>query len=344
MCEETDSPKGSQEGANLPRVTLLSTGGTIAGQAHDAGSGYQPAVLGPQTLMEAVPQLARVAHVTAEQFASIGSPNMSASLWIGLAQRIIALFARDQADGVVITHGTDTLEETAYFLSLVLPAGRPVVLVGAMRPAGVPGADGPANLWHAVALAASPQAAGHGPLVVMNEQVYSARDVQKVSASGVATFAAPNAGRLGEVFGDHVLLRAAQHAGNNGAWFKVPDDSKRLPRVDILYAYAGQPADLIEAVLAQGARGVVLAGVGAGNAPDAVLAALRRGAEQGVAVVRASRIGCGYVGCHGEIDDEACGFIAAGNLPPAKARILLMLALANGHDRVGLRRLFADHG
>jgi len=328
---------------NLPRITLLSTGGTIAGQASEGG-GYQPAVLGPQALLEAVPQLTGLARLSAEPFASVSSSNMSVVLWIRLAQRISELFERNQADGVVVTHGTDTLEETAYFLSLVLPVGRPLVLVGAMRPAGVPGADGPANLWHAVALAASDQAAGRGPLVLMNEQVYGARDVQKVSASGVTAFAAPNGGLLGEVFGDHVLMRAPRSAGDNGPVFNIPGDSKCLPRVDVLYAHADQPVDLVDAALAHGARGLVLAGVGAGNAPDAVLAALRRAAERGVAVVRASRIGCGYVGRHGEIDDEAYGFVAAGKLPPAKARILLMLALTNGCDLAGLRRVFADHG
>jgi len=328
----------------LPRITLLTTGGTIAGQASEGRSGYQPAVLGPRALVDAVPQLSRLANLSAESFASIGSPNMSADLWIRLAQRITELFGGDQADGVVVTHGTDTLEETAYFLSLVLPAGRPLVLVGAMRPAGVPGADGPANLWHAVALAASPQAAGRGPLVLMNEQVYSARDVQKVSASGVAAFAAPGGALLGEVFGDDVLMRVPLPENSNSPVFTIPEDSKRLPRVDILYAHADQSADLVDAALAQGARGLVLAGVGAGNAPDAVLAALRRAAESGIAVVRSSRIACGYVGRHGEIDDQACGFIAAGKLPPAKARILLMLALTNGCDLAGLRQLYAAHG
>jgi len=325
-----------------PRIALLSTGGTIAGQTQAAG-GYLPGVLAPQALLQAVPQLADLALVSAEMIASVGSANISTTLWIQLAQRISSLFERNETDGVVITHGTDTLEETAYFLSLVLPANRPVVLVGAMRPADALGADGPANLHHAVALAASAQAIGHGPLVVMNEQVYGARDVQKISASSITAFAAPNGGVLGQVWGDQVRIHVAP-LSNRAPLFSIPDAGENLPRVDILYAHAGQPTDLIDAVLAQGARGLVLAGVGAGNAPDAVLTALRRVAERGIAVVRASRTGGGYVGRSGEIDDQACGFVTAGNLPPAKARILLMMALAQGMDFAALCQVFAQCG
>jgi len=326
----------------LPRVTLLATGGTIAGQVQAAG-GYRPAVLGPHALLQSVPHLGDLARMNAEQLAAISSPNVSSAFWIRLAQRVTELFERDEADGVVVTHGTDTLEETAYFLSLVVPAGRPLVLVGAMRPADAPGADGPANLLHAVALAASAQAAGHGPLVLMNEQVYGARHVQKISASSITAFASPGGGVLGEVWGDQVRMHAPP-LSDRAPLFAIPGDSECLPRVDVLYAHADQSADLVDMLVEQGARGLVLAGVGSGNAPDAVLAALRRAAERGVAVVRASRIGSGYVGRNGEVDDDASGFIAAGSLPPAKARILLMLALAQGDDVAALRRLFAQRG
>jgi len=326
----------------LPRIALLTTGGTIAGQVQAAG-GYRPAVLGPQALLASVPQLAELANLSAESLATISSPNVSISFWIALAQRITRLFECDETDGVVVTHGTDTLEETAYFLSLVLPAERPLVLVGAMRPADALGAEGPANLWHAVALAASVQAVGHGPLVLMNEQVYGARDVQKISASHLCAFAAPNGGVLGEVWGNLVRMHAPPLMDREPL-FALPEDSEHVPRVDILYAHADQSDDLVDAAVARGARGLVLAGVGAGNAPDAVLAALRRAAGRGIAVVRASRTGSGYVGRNGEIDDEASGFIAAGNLPPAKARILLMLALAQGASVADLRRWFAQCG
>lgn len=327
---------------NLPRIAVLATGGTIAGQASGTG-GYQSAVLGPQALLQAVPQLAGLARLSAETVASVGSQNISAAVWIALARRISALFEGGEADGVVVTHGTDTLEETAFFLSLVLPAAWPVALVGAMRPADAPGADGPANLLHAVALAASGQAAGRGPLVVMNEQVYDARGVQKISASGVVAFAAPNGGLQGEVHGTQVVMRAPLPAAG-AARFDIPGVAEEMPRVEVLYAHADQRADLIDWLAAQGARGLVLAGVGGGNAPDAVLSALRRAVGHGVAVVRASRTGGGCVGRNGEVDDDACGFIAAGGLPPAKARILLMLGLARGCGPAELRELFDRYG
>jgi len=354
--------------AALPRIALLTTGGTIAGQsvAGQSAAGatpgsYRSGVLGADALIAAVPGLAALAQLRSEAIADTGSQNMTAAIWLRLARRIGELFDADAADAVVITHGTDTLEETAFFLSLVLPATRPVVLVGAMRPADALSADGPANLLAAVALAASRGAVGLGPLVVANEQIYRARGVQKISASSLHAFASPNGGAIGQVYGSQVILRIpAAASAVTPARFSVPDDA-RLPRVEIFYACADQDGALIDMLMAasvaaapqpaapqsaasQPVRGIVLAGTGAGNASQAVLAALRRAVQAGVAVVRASRTGSGYVGAGGEIDDAAQGFIAAGGLPPAKARILLMLALAANQDRAALRQHFADLG
>ena len=325
---------------SLPRVTVLATGGTIAGQADEQG-GYRSAVLGPEALLGAVPQLAGLARLQAEQIASVGSQNMSVAIWVQLAKRITTLFERGEADAVVVTHGTDTMEETAFFLSLVLPTSWPLVLTGAMRPAGAAGEDGPANLLHAVALASSPQSVGRGPLVLMNEQVYSAQGVQKISASSITAFAAPNGGMVGEVYGHRVMFRSPVPA-SQPALFSCPQDGQ-LPRVDILYAYADQDGAIVDAMVERGARGVILAGVGAGNATDAVMAALQRAAQQGVVVVRASRTGSGHVGRNGEVDDDARGFVAAGSLPPAKARVLLMLALAQHYDKDALHACFAQY-
>jgi len=345
----------------LPRIVLLATGGTIAGQSSAAG-GYRSGVFDAEALAAAVPALTTLAQWRAETLAHTGSQNMTVAIWLHLARRITALFAAqgsEAVDGVVITHGTDTLEETAYFLSLVLPATRPVVLVGAMRPADALGADGPANLLHAVALAASPQAHGHGPLVVANEQIYGARDVQKISASHLHAFAAPNGGALGQVYGAHVMLRAVAPPASPIARFAIPEHA-RLPRVEIVYACADQDGTTVDALVTalaapitsttpgvpaqQPLRGIVLAGTGAGNASQAVLAALTRAAQAGIVVVRASRTGSGVVVAGGEIDDIACGFIAAGGLAPAKARILLMLGLHQGCDLAALRQHFAAQG
>ncbi len=323
--------------AALPSIALLATGGTIAGaQTGQSAGAYRAGSLPVEQLLSAVPGLDRLARLQAEQVASVGSQNIGLDTWTVLAERVAALCADEAVDGIVITHGTDTLEETAYLLSLVLPWTKPVVLVGAMRPATALGADGPANLYNAVALAAHPQAAGRGPLVLMNDEIHEASLVQKMSANGVDAFESPNGGRAGAMHaGEPHFVRAAgapahpRHALPQGAW----------PRVDIVYAYAGVDGALID-FLASRARGIVLAGVGDGNASDAALQALERAAGQGVAIVRATRTGSGRVGRNVEVDDDARGFIAAGELNPQKARVLLMLALAAGVEQAALQRIF----
>jgi len=321
----------------LPLIALLATGGTIAGAQHgEHASAYRAGALPVEQLLAAVPGLARLARLRAEQVASVGSQNIGLDTWSMLAARVQALCADPAVHGVVITHGTDTLEETAYLLSLVLPWRKPVVLVGAMRPASALSADGPANLYNAVALAAHPQAAGRGPLVLMNDAIHEAARVQKMAANGLDAFASPEGGCIGVMLaGQAHFLRAApalaplRHALPQGAW----------PRVDIVQAYAGMDGDLID-YLATRARGIVLAGVGDGNASDAALDALERAVRHGVAVVRATRTGSGWVARNVEVDDDARGFVAAGPLSPQKARVLLMLALAARVPREDLQGLF----
>lgn len=323
----------------MPVIALLATGGTIAGaQTGEPSGAYRAGSLPVEQLLSAVPGLDRLARLQAEQVASVGSQNIGLDTWSVLAGRVAALCADDAVDGVVITHGTDTLEETAYMLSLVLPRAKPVVLVGAMRPATALGADGPANLYNAVALAAHPQAAGRGPLVLMNDEIHEAALVQKMSANGVDAFESPNGGRAGAMHaGQPYFVRPADRSGHPPR-YAVPQGA--WPRVDIVYAHAGMDGALID-FAASKARGIVLAGVGDGNASDAALQALERAAAQGVAVVRATRTGSGRVGRNVEVDDDARGFLAAGSLNPQKARVLLMLALASGVERAALQPLFA---
>lgn len=186
----------------LPVIAVLATGGTIAGAQADATSaGYKAGSFSVGDLLAAVPQLAGLAEIRAEQVANVGSQNMTHAVWRALAQRVEALCADPSVAGIVITHGTDTLEETAYFLSLVIRHDKPVVLVGAMRPATALGAEGPANLYNAVALARHPDARGRGPLVVMNEDVHYAREIQKIASAGINAFASPNRGRAGVMHG-----------------------------------------------------------------------------------------------------------------------------------------------
>ncbi len=330
----------SSEG--LPLIAVLATGGTIAGVqagANATASSYVAGSISADQLMASVPQLATLARLRTEQIANVGSQNMTHAVWQALATRVQALASDDDVRGIVITHGTDTLEETAYFLGLVAPANKPLVLVGAMRPATALSADGPANLYAAVALARHAQAAERGPLVIMNGDIHAARDVQKIAACGINAFASPNGGRIGVMVGVEPLFHGASRPAAQNYPVATLGPAAQWPRVAVVYAYADLQADVIDA-LAGLYDGLVLAGVGDGNATDAALDALRRASANGVAVVRASRTGSGYVGRGAEVDDIAAGFVAAGDLSAQKARVLLMLALTRTRDPERLQEIF----
>ena len=334
-------PEAVKRAARLPRVVILATGGTIAGVQPDAGStAYHAGTLTAAQLTAAVPQLQRLARIHSEQIANVGSQSMTHAIWHALAQRIRTLADDEDTDGVVITHGTDTLEETAFFLSLTVPSAKPLVFASAMRPATALSADGPANLYHAVALATSAAAAHRGPLAVMNGEIHGARDVQKMAAESLHAFASPNCGKAGVMLGQvaHFHAPAAPHTPI-WAGQAIPEP-QRWPRVGIVYAHADMQPDIIEA-MTERYDGIVLAGVGEGNASDAAVQALGVAASRGVVVVRASRTGSGFVS-HAELDSVAGRFIAAGNLSPQKARILLMLALLEKPTESRLRQLFAS--
>lgn len=326
----------------LPVVAVLATGGTIAGAQADATSaGYKAGSFSVNDLLAAVPQLAGIAEIRAEQVANVGSQNMTHDVWRALAERVDTLCQDASVAGIVITHGTDTLEETAYFLSLVIQHDKPVVLVGAMRPTTALGAEGPANLYNAVALARHPDARGRGPLVVMNEDVHYAREIQKIASAGLCAFASPNRGRAGVMHGGEPCF----YSRNTTTHTTQSEFSLALlekagwPRVDVVYAHANLQADLID-FLADVADGIVLAGVGDGNATDLGIDALSRAVTDGTAVVRASRTGSGFVARDVELDDASLGFIAAGDLNPQKARILLMLGLSVTRDPAALQAIF----
>jgi len=326
----------------LPVIAVLATGGTIAGAQADATSaGYKAGSFSVNDLLAAVPQLSGIAEIRAEQVANVGSQNMTHAVWRALAERVNTLCQDASVAGIVITHGTDTLEETAYFLSLVIQHDKPVVLVGAMRPATALGAEGPANLYNAVALARHPDARGRGPLVVMNEDVHYAREIQKIASAGLCAFASPNRGRAGVMHGGAPCF----YSRNTTTHTTQSEFSLALleragwPRVDIVYAHANLQADLIE-YLADSVDGIVLAGVGDGNATDLAIGALSRAADSGVAVVRSSRTGSGFVARDVELDDGSLGFIAARDLNPQKARILLMLALSVTRDVAAVQAVF----
>jgi L-asparaginase len=310
-----------------PKVTILTTGGTIAGQS-DARSaiGYNASKLGAQQLIAAVPGIDALAQLSSEAISQVGSQNMTEAIWFTLARRIGELFARGEADAVVITHGTDTMEETAFFLDLVLPPGKAVVLVGAMRPSTALGADGPANLYHAVEVAASASARQRGVLVVLNGTIHAARAVQKMQTSALETFHSPIFGPLGYVDAASVRFTGAATAAA-GNTITLP--SQPLPRVEIVYAHAQMDGASIDDAIKRGARGIVVAGVGSGNAADPAMDAMIRAVKAGLVVVRASRVGQGFVDRNVEVDDDKLGFVAALDLSPQKARILTQLLIAN---------------
>jgi len=325
----------------LPSIRVLATGGTIAGaQTADAGRGYQVAAFSIEALIAAVPQLATLAHLEVEQVAAIGSQDMDDATWLKLAARTQAAIETSEVAGVVITHGTDTMEETAFFLNLVVHGEKPVVLVGAMRPATAISADGPMNLYNAVAVAAHPDARARGVLVVANDEIHFAREVAKTNTTQVGTFRATHRGLAGVVNAGRLHLYAPPVRRHTAASEFALGEFHTLPRVDIIYAHAGMGRELIDAAVRAGARGIVIAGVGDGNMTGAALAAAADAAKAGVAVTRSSRTGGGVVERNIEVDDDRWGFVAADELNPQKARVLLMLGLTRTSDPRRLQDFF----
>ncbi len=327
-----------------PNIYILATGGTIAGSSASAlSSAYKSGSLGVDSLIGAIPQAKELAHLKAEQVSNIGSQEMNNTIWLKLARRVQTLLSEKGVDGVVITHGTDTMEESAYFLDLVIKSHKPIVMVGAMRNADSLSADGPLNLYNAIALACSQEARGKGVLVLMDENIHAAREVSKTNTTSVATFKSPNSGPLGQVLYGHVrfyMQPLRKHTLESA--FDIAEIHD-LPRVDILYSHANDSADFVQNALKHGAKGIVSAGLGNGNLYPAVLDALADAAKRGVVVVRSSRVGSGFITNPGEIDDAQYGFVSGDNLNPQKARVLLMLALSQHANRQQIQHYFDTH-
>jgi L-asparaginase len=327
-----------------PRITILATGGTIAGAQPKPGeAGYKAGSFSVESLIQAVPGMDRLATVKGEQIASIGSQDMNDAVWIKLARRVNELQKDPSVDGIVVTHGTDTMEETGYFLDLVTAGDKPVVLVGSMRPATAISADGPMNLYNATAVAGDPAAKGRGVLIVLNDDVHHAREAEKTNTTSLQTFVSPNRGRAGQVlFGKPTLFSppVKRHTTSSAFAGSVPD---ALPKVSIVYAHANVGKEQVEAAVAGGARGIVLAGVGDGNATAPMIEALEAAAKKGVVVVRSSRVGSGSVDRNVELDDDKLGFVAARELNPQKARVLLQQALTRTTSVAAVQKYFDEY-
>ncbi len=328
----------------LPNVVILATGGTIAGAAATGTqAGYTSGQVTIDAMVNAVPDITKLANIKGEQISNVGSQDMSFNIMLALQKRITELLANKDVDGVVITHGTDTMEETAYFLNLVVKSDKPVVLVGSMRPSTAVSADGPLNLYNGVAVAADPNAKGRGVLLVMNDWIHSAQTLVKVSTTAVQTFMSPIKGLIGTTaYGVNEFYRVPYSKFGKNSEFDVSGVTA-LPRVDIIYGGVDMPADLIEASVERGAKGIVIAGVGNGNMPKAALEACAKASKQGVVVVRSSRVATGNVGRNVEVNDDELGLIASYDLNPQKARILLSVALLKKRTLPEIQKLYIEY-
>jgi L-asparaginase len=291
-------------------------------------------------MIAAVPGIKDLASIKGEQVSNVGSQDMSFDIMLKLAKRINELMPKSDVDGVVVTHGTDTMEETAFFLNLVVKGDKPVVMVGSMRPSTAVSADGPLNLYNAVGVAIDPNARGRGVLVVMNDWIHAAHSLTKTSTTAIQTFMSPLRGVVGvATYGKNDFYNSPTWKHTTASEFDIANVSN-LPRVDIIYAYADMPADAIDAAAANGAKGIVIAGVGNGNMNKASLEAAANAAKKGVIVVRSSRVATGTVGRNVEVNDDELGLIASDELNPQKSRILLSLALLKPHSKQEIQNLF----
>jgi L-asparaginase len=331
-------PASAQEDGTLPRVVVLATGGTIA-STYDSTAGALRAALSGEEIVRAVPGLADIARVDVEQIANVGSMDMTPAIWMTLARRINALLARQDVTGVVVTHGTDTLEETAYFLDLTVTSQKPVVLVGAQRAPAYFDSDGPRNLLNAVRVAISPEAVGMGTMVVMNGRIHAARDVTKTNTLEAETFQTLEFGALGVAdLGAVRFYRAPVRRQT----IPLPPGAV-LPRVEIVLLYAGADGRVIEALRAGGELdGLVIAGLGLAHVPQAAMASVAAARRQGIPVVLSTRV---YTGRIVPLYDNnkqllAMDAIQADNLSPQKARVLLMTAMLQTRDVDSLRTYF----
>ncbi|KAM5352973.1 hypothetical protein ACJ41O_005695 [Fusarium nematophilum] len=324
--------------ASLPNITIYATGGTIAGSAGSADqtTGYQAGSIGIQVLIDAVPQLCNISNVRGVQIANVDSGNINSTILTNLTQQIQDDLDSPFTQGVVVTHGTDTMEESAFFLDLTIKSEKPVVLVGAMRPATALSADGPINLLSAVRLAGSKSAKNRGAMIVLNDRIASARYTVKTNANSLDTFKAEEQGYLGAFENIHPIFwyPATRPLGHH--YFNItsrPTD-KALPQVDVLYGHQEVDPELFQAAVESGAEGIVLAGLGAGGWPTEAVEGLEKVVnETQVPVIVSRRTAWGFV------EEKEYG-IGAGYLNPAKARIQLQLALENGLSLKEIKEIF----
>ncbi|MBP2644945.1 MAG: L-asparaginase, type [Firmicutes bacterium] len=352
VCEENGNCYASARGQSAQRsfsmkknIVIVATGGTISGTAAKRTDmlSYTSAVLTIDHLLEQMPYIQNLAHVSGEQIAQVDSSDMNHTIWLKLANRINELLRLEEVDGVVVTHGTDTMEETAYFLNLVIKSRKPVVMVGAMRPANAISADGPMNLYNAVSLAVNEEAKGKGVLVTLNDTINSSREVTKTNTALQDTFKSPELGYLGYIQdGGSYFYRFPTRKHTLETEFDITGLSE-LPQVEVVYSYVNSSVELVRCMAQMGVEGLVYAGLGNGGIPEVIKEVLTECAQKGLAVVRSSRAGSGIVTRNGAVNDDVCNFVAADSLNPQKARVLLMLALTKTKEPKEIQRMFWEY-
>ena len=329
-----------------PRVHVIGTGGSIAGIGPDRLDFILYSEIGDhltiQQSLDRVPEINGIANVACEDLVSVGSTAIGPSDWLALTKRINGLLGGDDGlTGVAVTHGTATLEETSYFLHLTVKSDKPVVVTGAMRPPTAISTDADLNLLDAVRIAATPHAGGMGVLTVLNNEIHSARDVSKSNTFRVETFRPNELGFLGyaDSDGQVVFYRSPLRKHTTATPFDVGQRSS-LPRVEIIYSYAGADGSIIDAVRPSRPDGLVVVGFGGGTFPPAFLSAAAEAVNDGIPVVLSSRSTAGRVVNTPRKAEQ--GFLVCDNLLPQKARILLMLALTVSDDREWLQQAFYE--
>ncbi|MFL9877971.1 asparaginase [Herbaspirillum rhizosphaerae] len=321
-------------------VVVIGTGGTIAGAGASSvnTAAYQSAVVPVDKIIAAVPEISKIANVRGEQIFQIGSESFNDERLLKLGKRVSELLKQSDVDGIVITHGTDTIEETAYFLNLTLKSDKPVVVVGSMRPGTALGADGALNLYDAVLVASSKDAAGKGTLVVMNDEIHSGRDVTKSNSFKVETFRSAY-GPLGYVVeGKLMFYRLPARPHTTQTEFDI-DKINSLPRVDIVYNYGNVSRAAYDAFVTAGAKAIIHDGTGNGSVAEQIVPVLQEVRAKGLQVVRATRTGSGVVIRNGEQNDDKFDWVVTDDQNAQKARILTALALTKTNDSKELQKI-----
>lgn len=330
--------------AGKPNIHILATGGTIAGTGSSATStNYTAGQVAIGTLLDAVPGIKDIANITGEQIVKIGSQDMNDQVWLTLAKKINELLRRADIDGIVITHGTDTMEETAYFLNLTVKSDKPVVLTGAMRPSTAMSADGPLNLYNAVVTAGAKESKDKGVVVAMNGLILGAESVLKMNTVDVQTFQSPNSGALGYIFNGKVFYNLSPLKKHTTASVFDVTSLNSLPKVGIVYSYSNIEADMVTPMLSNGYKGIIHAGVGNGNIHKNIFPVLTDARKKGILVVRSSRVPTGPTTLDAEVDDASYQFVASQELNPQKSRVLLMLALTKTNDWKQIQQYFNEY-